>query len=205
MSLLQQDSAQQDDAARGEELTKGTSHRVMAAIIAALLVTIAVFLYVRLGEKPDPATGEISNLSSHLMHRETAGFDASGAAMPKESFDQVLVFAHVKLHNQTKDPLFLHEIMANLTLADGIHTSYVAVPNDYERVFQGYPELASLHGKPLAPETTLNAGQTVEGDTLFAFRMTKPDWDARKGLDFTFGFRYQPSLKVIAAGPITDR
>jgi hypothetical protein len=125
--------------------------------------------------------------------------------MPKDSFDQVLVFAHVKLHNQSKEPLFLHQIMANAALQDGIHTSYAAVPTDYERVFKGYPELASLHGTPIPSDATLEPGQTIEGDILAAFRLTKPEWDARKSLDFSFAFKYQPVLKLVPAGPVTDR
>jgi hypothetical protein len=204
MSLLQQNPEHLDDAARGEEFTKGSSNALLASLIAAALVSVAIFLYFRLGEKPPPATGEVGNVMAHLMHRETAGFDAGGAPMPKESFDQVLMFAHVKLHNQSKQPLFLHQIMANITMDDGIHTSYAAVPKEYERVFQGCPELASLHGKPLASDATLEAGQTLEGDILAAFRVTKPQWDGRKGLDFDFAFKYQPGLKLIPAGPVTD-
>lgn len=204
MSLLQQNSQDQDDAARGEEFTKGTSHVLVASVVASALVIIAIFLYVRLGEKPMPSAGEVSNVSAHMIHRETSGFDAGGAAMPKDSFDQVLVLAHVKLQNRSKDPLFLHQVMANVTLDDGIHTSYAAVPNEYERVFQGYPELGPLHGTPLAIEATLQPGQTVEGDILTAFRLTKPEWDARKGLDFSFGFRYQPFLKLTPSA-VTDR
>jgi hypothetical protein len=204
MSLLQQNSQEKDDAARGEEFTRGTSNVLLASVIAAALVCIAIFVYVRLGEKPPPSSGEISNVSAHLIHRETSGIDAAGAAMAKEAFDQVLVFAHVKLHNQSKDTLFLHQVMANLTLDDGIHTSYAAVPNEYERVFQGYPELAPIHGQPMPIETSLPPGQTIEGDIVAAFRLTKPEWDARKGLDFTFGFRYQPILKLIPAA-VTDR
>jgi len=205
MSLLKQDSAQQDDASRGESLTKGTSHVVVAAVIATAVVSVAIFLYIWLGEKPPVATAEVTNVVAHMMHRETSGFDAAGADMPKEVFDQVLVFAHAKLHNQTKGPLFLHQIMINVTLDDGINTSYVAVPTDYERAFKGYPEIASLHGKPLASELTLDAGQTVEGDILASFRMDKQQWDARKGLDFTFDFRYQPLVKVTPTGPVTDQ
>jgi hypothetical protein len=204
MSLLQQNSQDQDDAARGEEFTKGSSNVLLASAVAAVLVIIAIFLYVRLGEKPPPSSGEVSNVSAHLIHRETSGIDAGGAAMPKQSFDQVLVLAHVKLHNQSKDILSLHQVMANVTLDDGVHTSYAAVPNEYERVFQGYPELAPLHGTPLAIEQILQPGQTVEGDILAAIRLTKPEWDARKGLDFTFGFRYQPILKLTPTA-VTDR
>jgi hypothetical protein len=205
MSLLQQNSQSQDDAARGEELTKGSTNVLVPIIIAVVVVGVAIFLYAWLGEKPNPATGEVTNVIAHPMHRETSGLDAAGAAMPKDVFEQVLVFAHVKLHNRTKEPLFLHQIMINATLDDGIHTSYVAAPTEYERAFMGYPEIAALHGKPLATEQTVDGGQTVEGDVLASFRLTKQEWDARKGLDFTFGFRYQPVLKVTPASPAIDQ
>ena len=205
MSLLQQNSQEQDDAARGEELTKGSSNALVPSVIAALVVMVAIFLYVKLGEKPPVGVGEVTNVQAHQMHRETSAFDAAGAAMPQEKFDQVLVFAHVKLRNQSKMPLFLHQAMANVTLDDGIHTSYVATPTDYERAFKGYPELAPFHGNPLPSEPTLQPGESVEGDILASFRVDKQQWDARKGLDFTFGFRYQPLLKVTPTGPVADR
>lgn len=205
MSLLQQNSQEQDDAARGEEFTKGTSNALLASVIAAAVVVVAIFLYVKLGEKPPVATGEVTRVVAHEMHRETAAFDAAGADMPQEKFDQVLVFAHVKLHNQSKVPLFLHQAMVNVTLDDGIHTSYVATPTDYERAFKAYPELAPFHGNALPSEPTIEPGQDVEGDLLASFRMSKQQWDARKGLDFTFGFRYHPLLKVAPTGPAVDQ
>ena len=45
MSLLHQDSPEEiDDAARGEEFTKGTSHVVWASALATVLVTVAIAL-----------------------------------------------------------------------------------------------------------------------------------------------------------------
>jgi len=35
--------------------------------------------------------------------------------------------------------------------------------------------------------------------------LAKDQWDARKALDFTFGFRYQPEVKAVAAGAVIDR
>src|SRR4051794_8793449 len=130
MSLLQQNSQEQDDAARGEELTKGSSNALLPSVIAALVVIVAIFLYFKLGEKPPVAAGEVTNVQAHAMHRETSALDAAGAAMPQEKFDQVLVFAHIKLRNTSKMQLFLHQAMANVTLEDGIHTSYAASPTD---------------------------------------------------------------------------
>jgi len=205
MSLLQQNDQQQDDAARGEEFTKGTSHVLMASVIAAVVVTIAIVLYVKLGEKPNPATGEVTHVIAKVMHRETAGLDANGAPMAQDKFDQVLLFAHAKLHNGSKQPLFMHDVLANVTMDDGVHISDAAPPSDYERLFKVYPELSSLHATPLATELTLEPGQSAEGDFVAAFRMTKQEWDARKGLDFTFQFRYQPLLKVAANGPVEEQ
>ena len=195
MSLLHQDSSEEiDDAARGEEFTKGSSHVVLASLVAGVLVSVAIAAYVLAGEKPPAATGEIVQVWAHPRHIETSGIDANGAPMAKDSFDQILVIAHVKLHNQSKEPLFLHEILTNTTLDDGIHSSYAAIVADYERIFIVYPEMAALHGAALSAQATIDPGQTVEGNIVSAFRLTKQQWDTRKDLNFTFGIRYKLNL-----------
>jgi hypothetical protein len=205
MSLLHQDSpAEIDDAARGEEFTKGSSHVVIASILAAVLVTIAIALYVKAGDKPPAATGEIVQVWSHLLHTETSGIDANGAPMAKEHFDQVLVITHVKLRNQSQQPLFLHEVLTNAKLDDQIHSSYAAIVADYERIFQLYPELANLHGPALSPRTTIPPGQTVDGNIISAFRLTRQQWDARKDLNYTFAFQYQPKLVLTPNAPVVS-
>ena len=50
MSLLRQDSPQLDDAARGEELTKGSSHLLWTSLIAVVVVTAAIAVYVITGQ-----------------------------------------------------------------------------------------------------------------------------------------------------------
>lgn len=201
MSLLHQGSPQ--DAATGEELTKGTSHILVATVIAAVVVIVAIAIYVISGEKPPPSAGEVTRVIAHMMHRETSGLDASGAVMAKDSFNQVLVFTHVKLHNQSKNPLFLRQVLTNVTLDDGVHTSYAASPTDYERLFKAYPDMAGLHGKSLTVDETIPAGEWLEGDFVSSFKMTKEQWDARKGLDYSVSFRYQPDLRLIPTGPVT--
>jgi len=206
MSLLHRDSEGiTTDAPHGEELTKGSSHLLWTTIIAAVVVTIAIGLFVKLGEKKPVASGEIVQVWAHPRHLQTSGYDANGAPIPKEQYDQVLVIAHVKIRNQSKLPLFLHQILTNATLGDGIHSSYAAYPGDYDRVFIAYPELASLHGKGLSPETTFEPGQTQEGNIVSAFRLTKPEWDARKELSFTFNFRYQPAVVLKPAVAVIEQ
>jgi hypothetical protein len=205
MSLLQQDSPSPDSAALGEEYTKGSSHLIWAGVAATVVVTIAIAAYVWSGQKAPVSAGSIEQVVAHPMHTETSGFDAAGAPMPKQSFDQVLVFTRVKLHNQSDKPLFLHQVMANATLDDGVHTSYAATPSDFDRVFVAYPALAPLHQSSLPSETTLAAGQTLEGTFVCAFRMNKQQWDARKALNFTFAFQYQPNLVLEPQSAVTEQ
>jgi hypothetical protein len=206
MSLLHQESPQElDDAARGESFTKGTSHIVWASIVAGVLVTIAIAIYVITGEKAPVAKGEVLEIWAHPMHTVTPAFDASGSPLSQETFDQVLVFTKVRLHNQSKGPLFLHQITTNVTLDDGIHTSYAAMPSQYDRIFIAYPDLGQWKSATLSPDTTLEPGQTVEGTFVSSFRMTKQQWDARKGLNYTFAFRYQPNVTINAQSAVIDR
>jgi hypothetical protein len=204
MSLLHQNPSVVEDVAPGEEVTKGSGHLIWASVIAAIAVSVAIAIYVILGQKPPASTGEVTHAVAHMMHRETSGMDANGAPMPKEDFDQVLLFTHIKLHNQSKEPLFLRQIMANVTLGDGIHSSYAASPTDYERLFSAYKDLAPLHGKSIAIEETISPGQTLEGDFVSAFRMSKQDWESKKALDYSVSFRYQPDMKLVPTAAVNE-
>jgi hypothetical protein len=208
MSLLHQESPEAlDDAAKGESLTRGTSPILLAAIAATVVVTVAIAIYVIAGEKPPVATGQILEVWAHPMHTVTPAFDAAGASVSQSTFDQVLVFTRVSLHNQTNQPLFLHQILTNVTLPDGsIDSSYATTASQYDRVFMAYPALAQWHTPALnTDELAIAPGQTVEGTFVSSFRMTQEQWDARKALDYGFGFRYQPVLKIKPQLAVTDR
>ena len=169
-------------------------------------MSIAVGTYMFVEQTPPVSTGEIVAVWAHPQHTETSGIDASGAPMPKEEVDQVMVFTEVKLTNHTNHPLYLVNVLTNATLGDGIHSSYAANQGDYERIFVAYPNIPVPHNPGLSPlDTTINPGQTVEGTFVSAFKMTKQDWDARKKLDFTFSFHYQPSLTLTPQVPITEQ
>jgi hypothetical protein len=206
MSLLHQDTPEEvDDAALGEELTKGSSHLVWTTIAAAILVSIAIAIYFIAGQKPPAVTGDIVAVWAHPQHTESSGLDANGAPMPKESFDQVLVFAEVRLHNQSKLPLYLLTVLANSTLEDGIHSSYAASQSDYDRVFLAYPDMPVPHGPALPINLTLDPGASADGTFVSSFRLSKQQWDARKSLDFSFTFRYQPVLVLTPHAAVIER
>lgn len=206
MSLLQQDSDQLDDAAKGEELTRGTSHVLWAAAAATVVVSIAIAIYVIAGQKPPVSSGVVLAVWAHAQHTTTSGVDASGAPIAQQDVDQVFVFTKVSLKNQSDHPIILNNVMTNVTLDDGIHSSYAANKGDYDRLFVAYPDLTVTHGPGISPlDTEIDPGQSVEGEIVSAFKITKQQWDARKKLDYTFSFRYQPNLVLTPQLPVIDQ
>ena len=60
-------------------------------------------------------------------------------------------------------------------------------------------------GPSLPLSLTLDHGQSVDGTFVSSFRLTKQQWDARKDLNFTFAFQYQPSLVLTPHSAITEQ
>ncbi len=146
MSLLHQESGEEiDDAALGESFTKGSSHVVWASVIAIVVVSLVVAFYAWTGQKRPVVSGEVVQVWAHPRHVETSGFDAAGAPKAVDSFDEVLLFAHIKLENQTQHPLYLQDILANATLSDGILSVSAGSAAQFDEVFIAYPELSALH------------------------------------------------------------
>lgn len=195
MSLFHYDNSKDiDDATSGEDLTRDTSHFGLASVAATLLVVFAVAVYVLLTQKPPVASGEIVQIWAYPNHVVTSGRDANGAPMARKSFDQVLVFARIKLRNQSKIPLVLENALANLKQSDGILSISAGSTGQFDEVFLAYPELAALHSNALSPHATIEPEQNVEGTAFWIFLMSRQEWEARKDLNFTFKFQYQDDL-----------
>jgi erythromycin esterase-like protein len=206
MSLLHQESEEElDVVARGEAFTKGSSHIVWASLSAVVLVSIIIAVYMFVLEKPPVARGEIVQVWAHPRHIVTSEFDANGEAKAQQSFDQVLVFAHVKLTNQSKVPIYLENVLANTKLADGTLSVSSGSAGQYEEAFLAYPELAALRSNALSPRAAIAPGESVDGNLLWALNLTKQEWDARKSLDFTFKFHYQASLMLAPHSAVTEQ
>jgi hypothetical protein len=208
MSLLQIQNDphhERDASSEGKDLAAGSSNLLWTTIAAVILVSvgIAVFLYVN--HKPPVAVGEVAQVSAHSVHSLHAGIAGNGVPMSAEPSDQVLVFASVRIHNQSDQPFVIKELITNAKFADGIHSSYAAGAVDFDRIFIAYPELASLHGKPLLRDTVVPAGQTVDGWVVSSFHATKELWATKKDLNFTVEFKMHPDLVLTPTGPIPEQ
>ena len=168
-------------------------------VIAAIVVTIALALYVYLGQKPPVASGEVLASTVYPVHstiNNGAGGN-DGMAGTSESYDQVIVLTKVRIRNQTDIPLFLEDVGAAIKLPDGSEQTNVAASNqDMDRVFQAYPSLGYLRADPIHRDITLTPGQAVEGLAIFNYPITKEQWDTLQTAKVVVQFMHQKNLEI---------
>ena len=156
-------------------------------------------------QEPSVVTGDIISEWTHPQHTETSGLDTDGNPIPKEVFDQVLVFAEVRLYNQSGPQLSLLNILTNATLPDGIYSSTAASQTDYDKVFLAWPDIPVPHGEGLPINLVLDPRQIIDGTFVSSFRLTKQQWDAHSNLSFSFNFRDHPTLVLTPHDAIIEQ
>jgi hypothetical protein len=208
MSLLQlkQDPVHEHDAsAEGEDLAKGSSYMLWTVIVAFVLVSVGITLFLLSDRKPPVAAGEVTQVWAHGVHTLNTPVDANGVQSAGEVFDQVLIFAQIRVRNQSDQPIVLKDMLTNVDLADGPRSSYAASAIDYDRIFVAYPELSGLRSKTLVRETVVQPNQVLDGMIVSAFHVSQEQWKARKNLSFTIQFKYHPDLTLLPTGPVTEQ
>ncbi len=192
MSLLDSEnsSSARDQAPRGMLLS-------MLAATAVLLVVILLLWWH--AHQPPPLVGRVTQLWIHPMHTVLQRKDANGVEQMPEAFDQVLVLAQIHLQNKSGQPVILKQLLTNLTLPDGLDSSYAATPTDYDRVFVAYPELAGLRTQPLHSDTVLQPGASIDGMILSSFQLTADRWKQQRGMNFEIDLKMHPALILTPA------
>jgi len=178
----------------------GGLHLLLRMLIAVVILAAAIGAYVYFGETPPVAVGEITHLTAYPVHRVSNGTLAMNpsAAKVENTFDEIIVVAEVRLHNQSKGPVFLSDMSAVVSLPNEEDRSLAATTSDYNRVFIAYPELLPMKTQPLLRDITIPAGETVEGQLIFNYPLTKEQWDLRRSLDITLSFLHQKDLVLPA-------
>jgi hypothetical protein len=165
-------------------------------LAAAVLITLAIAIFVYFVRRPPPSAGEILAVNYYPVHSTVTGAGGAGGMQGgNQSYDQLLILTKVRVRNQTNIPLFLEDIAATVTMPDGSTESSIgAGSRDFERVFQAFPTLSSLRSAPFDRSATVAPGQSTEGLAIFSFPFTQQQWDSRKSGDVVVSFAHQKNL-----------
>jgi len=176
------------------------SSPVLRILAAALIVLLVIGGYVYFNEKPPVVAGEILHLTAYPIHSESKKnqFATASTAPVESKFDEIIVVADVRLHNQSEGPVFLADMSALLKLPTEEDRSLAAGTADFNRVFVAYPALEPMKQQPLLRDTTIPAGATAEGQLVFNYPLTKEQWDRRQSLELALSFTHQKDLLLLA-------
>ncbi|HET6220269.1 MAG TPA: hypothetical protein VFE27_24790 [Acidobacteriaceae bacterium] len=172
---------------------------IKTVVIAAIVLSIALGLYVYLGQRPPVAAGEILTMNLYPVHTLVNNGGGGDSGMPgnPEYYDQLLILAKIKIRNQTDIPLFMQDISATIKLPDGSEqVNVTASDKDIDRVFQAYPSLSYLRADSIRRDITLTPGQSVQGLTIFNFPITKEQWDMLQSAKVVVSFMHQKNLEI---------
>ncbi len=176
--------------------------RIAIRVLGALLLTsLIVLAWLRFERKTPAATGEIARVSIFPVQAKITGGAAGTPGMQGQDqfIDQMLVLAHVRLHNPNQQPIRLEDDWAVVTLPDGeTRRSLAANSSDFDKVFLAYPQLAPLRMEPLRRDTVVQPGQTVDGLLVFSYPLSRKDWDARKSMQVTLSLDNAKDVTLVA-------
>ncbi len=97
--------------------------------------------------------------------------------------NMILAAITMTLRNTADKPLWIKNLRARLTTADGnTFDDAAASAVDLDRYYQGFPALKESSEPPLSAETKLPAGAEQRGTIIVSFKVTKEAFDQRKSL-----------------------
>jgi hypothetical protein len=163
----------------------------LRVLLALIISSLVVVVWVRFGRKTPVATGDVARIAIYPVQARITGGNAGTPGMEGQDqiINQLLVFAHVRLHNPNTAPITIVDDWAIVTLPNGdIRRSPGAGTADFDKVFQAYPQLAPLRMDALRRDIQIQPGQSVDGLVVFSYPLSRQEWDSRKSMQVTISF-----------------
>lgn len=170
--------------------------RIILIIVAAIVIPIVVVAaYVLINREPVPYSGQVLSLNAYPIHRDLSQKTTpDGLGGQTEVYDQVLVFADVRIQNTAKIPLFLHDMWAVVNLPDENERTSAVSASDFDKVFIAYPDTKEYQKPLLSRDLTIQPGQSAEGELIFNYQITKEQWQSAKTMNVGISFLHQNPL-----------
>ena len=168
-------------------------------VVALLVLGLAGFLLFHYTphQTADVEVTQVDLVPTHVVFKSETNVVGSD-----QSIDTLYVLATVRITDRLRLPLFLKDMTATLTTADGsagIATSAVE-RGDLLNLYTSFPAVKKIAAaepvSPLLRESRINPGQTVEGFVVLHFPITPDLWQNRRDAVLTIDLYHQGSLSV---------
>ena len=171
-----------------------SSNLLLPGLLA--LAVLAISGFVLLHYTPNrTADLTITNIATYQAHTV---FKSDTILIKKDNAqDDLYVLVTLRVGDELKLPLFLKDLIATLTTANGTTlTTNAAEKTDLAPLLTTFPALKPLASAPLLRDTLVPPGQTAEGMVLLQFPITQDVWDHRQSATLTVDFYHQAPQTV---------
>lgn len=173
-----------------------TPLRIILIIIAAIIIPVVVVgAYVVINREPNPYKGQVLSMNVYPIHRDyTQKTTTEGIGGQNDTYDEILVFANVRITNTAKIPLYIHDMWAIVDAPDETSRATAVSASDFQKVFVAYPDTQRYQKPMLSRDATIQPGQQVEGEMIFSYQMNQQQWQSTTDMNIDVGFLHQNPL-----------
>ncbi|MHB8304359.1 MAG: hypothetical protein ACYDC6_16355 [Acidobacteriaceae bacterium] len=156
----------------------GLRSLVVPAVVVIVGLAIAGMLFAHFGKSKPDATGTILREVVYPVQVDPGvAPDQPGMAGGTAEQDETIVLVEARVTNVSQKPLTIFDIVSDVLLNQADSESSSAMPDDIDRLFQRFPDLASMRMQPLSRHEVIAPGNSAEGLLVFNYPWTKQQWD----------------------------
>ncbi len=174
---------------------------VLPALLIAILVLAAIavaIFYFNPHRIADLRVVDVKTFAPHTEMKELSP-DSKKSGMRvihKESYtaeNDLYVVAKVNFTDKLRLPIFLTEVEATVTFADGTQAqTHMVSAHDVKRLSTIFPEIAPLAVDPIEDDVEIDPGKTLEGTVVLPFPgRDAAAWASKRNATLTLDLRNQ--------------
>src|SRR6185437_11104125 len=168
---------------------------VVPAIVVVVGLAIAWALFAHFGKSKPDASGSVLRKVVYPVQVDSAESQPEpGMAGALDQQDETIVLVQAKITNIGKKPLNIFDMVQDVKLDGATNQSFAALPEDIDRLFQRFPDLAGVRMQPLTRHQVIAPGQSAEGLMVFSYPWSQQQWSQRKDSHIIVSFQNGRSL-----------
>lgn len=163
---------------------------LVPAIVVIVGLVIAGFLLAHFGKAKPDASGAVLRLVVYPVQVDSGGPDQD-PGMPAGSVaeqNETVLLVQARVTNISRKPLTLFDMVSDVRMGETTTESPDALPEDIDRLFLRFPDLAALHMQPLLRHQVIAPGQSADGLLVFNYPWNKQQWDQHKKAQIIVSF-----------------
>lgn len=170
---------------------------VIPAIVVVVGLLIAWGLFAHFGRTAPDASGRIVKQVIYPVQVESA--DAApepGMAGAVDQPQETVVLVQARVTNVSQKPITIFDIVQDVKLNGTVNQSFAANSEEIDRLFQRFPDLASMRMPLLARHQVIAPGQSAEGLMVFSYPWSQDQWNQSKNEHIVVSFQTGPALTI---------